>query len=59
MEKDEAYWKRSYEKIWDKINTQEEELKRLKKENEDLKKQLKKENKELKGRIIRLENTLQ
>jgi len=55
---DSAYLKRSYEKIWDRITAQENEINKLKKENKELKERLEKENKHLKGRIIRLENTL-
>jgi len=58
LDEDSAYLKRSYEKIWDKISVQEEEIKKLKKENKELKEKLEKEHKNLKGRIIRLENTL-
>jgi predicted phage-related endonuclease len=58
LDENKAYYERSLEKIWNKITSQEEEIKRLKEENQELKEKLEKENKHLKGRIIKLENTL-
>ena len=58
MNAEQAYYKRSVEKIQDVLEDQHLEIERLKQENKKLRGELKKGNKELKGRIIRLENTL-
>lgn len=58
LDTDKEYYRRSFDKIWESLKEQQEEIAKVKEENIKLHEQLKQENKELKGRIIRLESTL-